>query len=45
MAEYFGWDPTLVRLGFALAMIFTLGAPGVLVYVIFWIVMPPPEDF
>lgn len=52
MAEYFGWDPTLVRLVWAVATI--LGGTGLLVYVIMWMVTPtysrlygtaqPPRD-
>ena len=38
MAEYFGIDPTLVRLAFVAAAL--LGGPGLLIYVILWIVTP-----
>jgi phage shock protein PspC (stress-responsive transcriptional regulator) len=38
IAEYLGWDSTLVRL---LWLILTLlGGSGVLIYIILWIVMP-----
>lgn len=38
VAEYLGWDPTLVRL---LWIFLTLaGGSGILIYVILWIVMP-----
>ncbi len=39
LADYFGWDPTLVRVGYVLLSIFTVFA-GFLVYLILWIVMP-----
>ena len=39
IAEYFGVDPTLVRLGWVLFC--ALGGSGVLVYVISAIVIPP----
>ena len=39
IAEYFGWDPTLVRVVYVLLTIFTAFA-GVLVYLILWAVMP-----
>lgn len=39
MAEYFGWDPTLLRIVYILATIFTVFA-GVIIYIILWIVMP-----
>jgi phage shock protein C len=38
LAAYFGIDPTLVRLAFALLTIF--GAVGVLLYLCAWIVIP-----
>ncbi|MDR2918711.1 MAG: PspC domain-containing protein [Tannerella sp.] len=40
IAEYFGLDPTLVRLGYILLSVFTLFS-GVLAYLILWIVIPP----
>jgi len=42
LANYFGIDPVLVRLVFALACI-PGGFPGVLAYIIAWIVMPLEE--
>jgi phage shock protein C len=38
IAAYFGIDPTLVRLAFAVLTIF--GGAGILVYLIAWIVIP-----
>jgi phage shock protein PspC (stress-responsive transcriptional regulator) len=38
IAAYFGIDPTLVRLAFAVFTIF--GGAGVLIYLIAWIVIP-----
>jgi len=39
IAEYFGLDPTLVRLGYIVLSIFTVFS-GVLAYLIMWIVIP-----
>lgn len=39
LAEYFGWDVTVVRVLYALATVFTAFS-GVIVYIILWIVMP-----
>ncbi|WP_080905908.1 PspC domain-containing protein [Parabacteroides sp. Marseille-P3160] len=39
IADYFGWDPTLVRVGYVLLSIFTVFA-GVLAYLVLWLVMP-----
>ena len=43
IAEYFGWDVTLFRIVFVLASILSVAFPGILVYVVLWVVMPRPE--
>ena len=40
LANYFGLDPTVVRVGYVLLSIFSVGFPGILVYVILWLVIP-----
>lgn len=40
VAEYFGFDITLVRLLFVLVAIFSAAFPGLLIYIIMWVVMP-----
>lgn len=40
LAEWLGWDIALVRLLYLLISIFSAGFPGVLAYIILWIVMP-----
>jgi len=40
IADYFGWDPALVRILYLVISIFSAGFPGVLVYIILWIVLP-----
>lgn len=40
LAEYFDIDPTVVRIVYVLAAIFSAAFPGLLVYVILWIVIP-----
>lgn len=45
LAEYFGIDPTLVRIGYVLVSIFSAGFPGTLVYLIMWIVVPKQYDY
>jgi phage shock protein PspC (stress-responsive transcriptional regulator) len=40
IADYLGWDPAIVRLLYVLISIFSAAFPGVLAYVILWIVMP-----
>ncbi|MCK9426145.1 MAG: PspC domain-containing protein [Ignavibacteriaceae bacterium] len=44
IAEWLGWDPTIVRIGFVLISIFSIAFPGILVYIILWVVMPAPES-
>lgn len=40
IAEWIGWDPTWVRLIYSLVSILSAAFPGILVYIILWIVMP-----
>lgn len=40
IAEYVGWDITLVRVIYAILSVFSAGFPGLLLYIILWIVMP-----
>ena len=40
IAEYFDVDPTLVRVAYAAASIFTTGFPGIILYIVLAIVMP-----
>ncbi len=40
IAREMKWDPTLVRVVYALASILSAAFPGILVYIILWIVMP-----
>lgn len=39
-AEYIKADKMLIRLVYVLISLFTAGFPGLLVYVIFWVVTP-----
>lgn len=39
-AEYIYADKTLIRLVYVLLSIFTAGFPGLLIYIICWIVIP-----
>ena len=40
LAEWLGWNPTLVRVLFVLVSIFSAAFPGILVYVVLWILVP-----
>ncbi len=41
IAEYIGWDPTLVRIAYIVLSIVSAAFPGLLVYLILWIIIPP----
>ena len=45
LAEYFEWDPTLVRAVYALLSIFSAGFPGLLLYIVLWIIMPLSDKY
>jgi phage shock protein C len=40
LAEWLGWDVTLVRLLYVVVSILSAAFPGILVYVVLWILMP-----
>lgn len=43
IAEYLGWDATLVRVVYALLSLCSAGFPGLLIYIILAILMPSKE--
>ena len=43
IAEWLGWDITLVRVLYLLLSILSAAFPGILIYVILWIVMPTTD--
>lgn len=44
LADYLGLDPTLARVAYVLLSIFSAAFPGILVYILLWIVIPPEES-
>jgi len=40
IAKTLGWDPTLVRVTYVLASVLSAAFPGILVYIILWVLMP-----
>jgi len=40
LAAWLGWDPTLVRVLYVVLSVCSAAFPGILVYVVFWLVMP-----
>ncbi len=43
IAEYFGWEVTLFRVVYVIVSILSVAFPGILVYLVLWVVMPRPE--
>jgi phage shock protein C len=44
IAEYFGWPPNRVRLGYVLLSVLSIAFPGIVVYIVLWILMPGPTN-
>jgi phage shock protein C len=40
IAEWLGWDPTVVRILYVVVSVLSVAFPGILVYVILWMLMP-----
>lgn len=40
LAEHFGLDPTLARIIYVLVSIFSAAFPGIIVYIVLWILIP-----
>jgi len=44
IAEWLDWDPTLVRILYVLVSALSAAFPGIIVYLILWVLMPGPDD-
>jgi phage shock protein C len=40
IAEWLGWNPTMVRVLYVVGSIVSVAFPGILVYLVLWFVMP-----
>lgn len=40
LADYFGLDPTLLRVVYVVGSILSAAFPGILVYILLWVVIP-----
>jgi len=40
LARWLGWDPTIVRLLYVVLSIASAAFPGVLIYLLLWLIMP-----
>ena len=45
LAQWLGWDVALVRLLYLILSIFSAGFPGILAYIILWIIMPEEQYY
>ncbi len=44
LAEWLGWDPTLVRVLYVLVSALSAAFPGIIIYLVLWILMPERDD-
>ena len=44
LARYFGLDPTVVRVAYVLLSILSIAFPGILVYLLLWILIPEGDS-
>ena len=42
-ADWLGWDPTLVRVLYVVVSVCSAAFPGILVYLVLWLVMPQAQ--
>lgn len=40
LAEWLGWDPTLVRILYVVISVLSVAFPGIFAYLILWLLMP-----
>lgn len=40
LAKYFGFDPTMARVLYVILSVVSVAFPGILVYIILWIILP-----
>jgi phage shock protein PspC (stress-responsive transcriptional regulator) len=44
LARYFGVDPTLLRVVYVVGSVVSAAFPGILVYILLWLLIPEAED-
>lgn len=40
LAEWLGWSPTVVRILYVVGSILSVAFPGMIVYIVLWVIMP-----
>ena len=43
LAEYLGWSATTVRIAYVFVSIISAAFPGIVVYLLLWVLMPKPD--
>jgi phage shock protein C len=43
IADSLGWDPTMVRILYVVVSVVSAAFPGILVYLVLWVVMPEAQ--
>ena len=43
IADSFGWDPTLVRVLYVVISTLSAAVPGILIYVVLWLLIPAED--
>lgn len=44
IAARFGWNPTLTRIGYVLVSAFSAAFPGIVVYLVLWLLIPEAPE-
>ncbi|HEY8184017.1 MAG TPA: PspC domain-containing protein [Thermoanaerobaculia bacterium] len=44
IAEWLGWSPSAVRILYVVISVLSVAFPGIIVYIVLWLVMPPATD-
>jgi phage shock protein C len=44
LARRLGWDPTWLRIGYVLLSVLSAAFPGILVYLVMWLLIPNESD-
>ena len=44
IAEWLGWSPNAVRILYVVISVLSVAFPGIIVYIVLWVLMPPAAD-
>lgn len=44
IAEWLGWDPTVVRILYVVVSCLSVAFPGILAYIVLWLIMPKAPE-